>query len=352
MPRKSTGDRDNLIYEAAWLHFQCHLSQKKVAKALSVDKATVSRWMADAVERGIVSISLKPPGIDELEMRLRHAFKLTRARVIPSLRALAEHPRNGPELADEEIRALRSEELGKAAAAFVGPTLAGNIGVGLGGGTGVAAFARHLAKHCPTVALDLFALSVSSREPFSNCATSVTAIATSSLTFEFRLRTSRNLLRKTEQKPVPAVEGHALRLPDKSADLKGMAAAANAYYDHAMEQVEMIVTGIGAIESCWILNDSERADLKKRGAVGDILYDIYGERGTPIRTTPAALVFPFSIARLRRMVAEEKEVIVICAHKIEAIYHALTPRQGQFVTGIVTDEQTAHDLLEFDGDKR
>jgi DNA-binding transcriptional regulator LsrR (DeoR family) len=341
----SSGERDTLIYEAAWLHHQCRLPQKEVARRLGVDKATVSRWMSHAIEREIVSIYLRPPGINELEMRLRQAFRLRRARVIPSLGAPKGEPRHGQEAPDDEIGAIRSEELGKAAAAFIGPTLSGNIGIGLGGGTSVAAFARHLCDFCPTVALKLFALSVSSREPFSFCATSVTAIATSLLTFKFQQQASREMLERLPRNPVPLVEGHALRLPEKNDNLKWLATAASAYYEKVMHQVEIIVTGIGAIESCWVLNDSERIDLRKQGAIGDILYDIYGEYGTPIKTKMSALFFPFSIARLRKMVSEGKEVIAICANKVKAIIHALTASQGQFVTGLVTDERTARDLL-------
>jgi DNA-binding transcriptional regulator LsrR (DeoR family) len=334
-------DRDGKVYQAAWLHHNRQLTRKAVAKIFDVDEATIARWFAEAAERGIISITVNPPEIKELEARLRQEFGLQRVRVIPSLPSLAGESGHHPGFAGDDVRPLRSEELGKAAAALIGPEIRGNSGIGLGGGMGVTAFARHLCHHCPSVGLKLFALSVSSREPFAVCSSSATAIATSLLMSEFRRRATRS----RSKNPVPEVEGHALRLPDKSDDPSRMASAANTYYDDAMKQVELIVTGIGAIETCWVLNDAERNELRKMGAVGDILYDIYGEGGTPIKADPAAVVYPFSIPRLRAMVAEGKEVLVICAGKAEAIYHALTAKPAQIVTGLITDENTAREIL-------
>jgi DNA-binding transcriptional regulator LsrR (DeoR family) len=126
-----------------------------------------------------------------------------------------------------------------------------------------------------------------------------------------------------------------------------MARAADEYYEAAMKDVDVVIAGLGAIETCWVLDGRERARLaRKLGAIGDILYDLYGEQGTPIKVKPAAAVFPFGIGRLRQMVAGGKEVIVISTGKTLATYHALSCRQDRFVTGIVTDERTARSILD------
>ena len=355
-------NRVGRIYEAAWLHHACGLSQKVVAGKLRVDKATISRWIQEAARCGIVSVTVTPPGLKDLETRLQAAFGLKRVRVIPSLPMSLVGPdvtgnRERTDAAGrsdrqevltpsfaEDFQELQNEELGKAAAAFIGPTLVGGAGVGLGGGRAVSAFARHLYRDCPRVGLKFFALAVSSREPFAICATSITAICTSLVSSEFRRPASQAV--PAGGAGPPHVEGHALRLPERGADFAAMAKAADDYYDAAMEQVELVVTGIGAIETCWVLDDTERHKLaREMGAVGDVLYDIYGDAGTPIKVKPAAAVFPFGIKRLQRMVADGKDVVVITTGKAKATYHALACKGRPFVTGIVTDEQTARDVL-------
>ncbi len=362
-------DRVARIYDAAWLHHACGLSQKEVALKLGVDKATISRWIQEAGRRGIVSVTVTPPGLKELETRLEGTFGIRRVRVIPSVpmspadtkagadssgraAALRKTSRpHGPESwVSRGLLDMQNEELGKAAAAFIGPTLVGGAGIGLGGGRAVSAFAQHLYRHCPTVGLEFFALAVSSREPFAICATSITAICTSLVTSEFRRRASQTV--PPSPNGPPTVGGHALRLPERGADFAAMAKAADDYYDVAMEQVELVVTGIGAIETCWVLDETERQRLKhEMGAVGDVLYDIYGDGGTPIKVKPAAAVFPFAIKRLQRMVAKEKDVIVLSTGKTVATYHALRC-SAPFISGIVTDEQTARGVLELNDKSR
>lgn len=361
-----TSEHDGKLYEAAWLHHRWGLTQKQVAGELGVDKATVSRWLREAGARGLVTITVKPPGLREIEMRLRQTFGLARARVIPSvpLRPSASiTARRGARIGEEDESAdggvgldcasqdaqraaeLQNEELGNAAADFIGPSLKGGFGVGLGGGRAIASFARQLSLHCPMVGLDFFALAVSSREPFDICATSLTAICCSLVTSEFHRRVAQAASPGAVLSP--SVRGHALRLPERGADFEAMASAADDYYDAAMKKVDLVVAGLGAIETCWVLDERERTrQAREVGAIGDILYDVFGEAGTPIRVEPAAAVFPFGIERLKQMVADGKEVIVISTGKASATYHALSCRENRFVTGIVTDERTARNILE------
>jgi len=336
--------RDARLYEAAWLHYCGNYSQKQIAERFDVNKATVSRWLSQAVAHGIVKTSVEAPGLNELEIRLRHAFGLRSAQVVPSL-PIGSAASTEPETSWEEVRVLQNEELGRAAAKFLGPKLKGNMGLGLGGGTGVASFARHLPNHSPMVSLRLHALGVSSREPFAVCATSVTSTATALLTSEFQRRAAQSLHLKGRRHRIPAVEGNALRLPSGGNEIASLAMAADDYYDKAMREVDMVVTGIGAIETCWILDETEREYFAEQGAIGDVLYDLFGEGGTPIKMEPTAAVFSFGIDRLRSMVSNGKEVVAICCNKVEAIVHAFGSREAPFVTGIITDETTALRVL-------
>ena len=90
---------------------------------------------------------------------------------------------------------------------------------------------------------------------------------------------------------------------------------------------------------------SEVEHVKKQGAIGEILYEFFGEHGVRIKVDIAAKAYSFGIRRLQHMVEEGKEVVVICSGKTLPTFHALMSER-RFVTGIVTDEATAQELLD------
>ena len=357
-PRKEKKPRRGQIYHAAYLHYVLNYSQSQIAAEFDVDKGTASRWLATARREKMVTIRVHPPGSEDLEVRLTHCFGLeqVRVRVIPGMPSRATRdPRHTLEHTD--LYALQSEELGRAAAEMIGPRLVGNTGIGLAGGRGVAAFAAHLVDHCPMVGFKLFALGVSGHEPFPISASSVTAIAHYSLVTEFQERAQRNLNRDGPT-VAPEVVGSALRLPVRPDNPGNIAAAADKFYDEALEGIHHVIAGVGDMDDCYVLDSDERKKMRKQGAVGEVVYNVYGEHGTPIQVDPSVPVYSFGIRRLRNLVAQGGEVTIICKDKIQAIYHLLTAKplpedtggvaekNTGIVTGIVTDMPTAHSLLE------
>lgn len=342
------------VFEAAWLHFERGYSQKQIAARMKVNAATITRYLQTAVQSNVVQFHVTPHHNVALELQLIEEFRLRIAKVIPSLPM--EPANDGEKESDDDAtrRSLQYEHLGRAAAEVVAGLITGDSAIGLGGGTGVTAFVRHFPASCPDVALRLLALAVSSREPFAISASSVTAVATSLITAEFQRRAAVQRMKTDGKRSTPPlVQGDALRLPGHSGQRSSLQADAKRYYDDAMRELSLIVTGIGAIESCWILDEHEREAIRNRGGVGDILYDVYGTNGASIAIDAKASVFPFGIPRLRKLVAEGKQVIAICSGKSRAIYHALATTRNPFVTGLVTDELTARaiiDLKEQSGD--
>ena len=69
------------IYQVAWLHYVKRMSQKDIAELFDVDKATVSRWLTKARDQKIVTTTVHPPGIEELEVAMMESFGLRRVRV-------------------------------------------------------------------------------------------------------------------------------------------------------------------------------------------------------------------------------------------------------------------------------
>ncbi len=339
MPRISATDYDRQMYQAAWLHFEKGLMQKEVAEALAIHETVVSRLLKRAFERGLAQVVLKPPGLKDLEVRLCDAFQLNAAfvRVIPSLPQMP----GGQVVGEDDLSFFITEELGRAAAEFLGTVLK-PMGIGLGGGATLAALARHLEAYCNPVDLEIYALSISSEEQFETSASTIAGVATQLLNARFR----------KHKQPVTTI-GHAIRLP-ATGNVKALAAAADTYYEEALENIRLIVTGIGDIKSQspgnrWLVGQLDPRELQAQGIVGDLLYSFFKKGGIPVDYLPSRRVFPFGIDRLQRAVAEGKQVIIVASGKVEALYHALAPRTDRYVTGLVTDENTALELLERKG---
>lgn len=339
MPRISATDYDRKMYQAAWLHFEKGLIQKDVAEALGIHETVVSRLLKRAFERGLAQVVLKPPGLKELEVRLCDACQLDAAyvRVIPSLPQM---PR-GQAVDEDELSFFIHEELGRAAAEFLGAALK-PMGIGLGGGATLAALARHLEAYCNPVDLEIYALSISSEEQFETSASTIAGVATQLLNARFR----------KHKQPVATI-GHAIRLP-ATGNVKALAAAADTYYEEALENIRLIVTGIGDLKSQspgnrWLMGQLDPRELQAQGIVGDLLYSFFKKGGVPVDYLPSRRVFPFGIHRLQRAVADGKQVVVVASGKVEALHHALAPRTDRYITGLVTDENTALGLLEKKG---
>lgn len=336
MPRIRATDYDRKMYQAAWLHFEKGLIQKDVAEALEIHETVVSRLLKRAFERGLAQVVLKPPGLKELEVRLCDAFQLDASfvRVIPSLPRMPK----GQAVEEDDLSFFITEELGRAAAEFLGPALR-PMSLGLGGGATLAALARHLEAYCNPVDLEIYALSISSEEQFETCASTNAGVATQLLNARFR----------KHKLPVATI-GHAIRLP-ATGNVKALAAAADTYYEEALENVRLIITGIGDIKTQspgnrWLMGQLDPRELQAQGIVGDVLYGFFKKGGIPVDYVPSRRVFPFGIHRLQRAVAEDKQVVVVSCGKTEALTHALTPRTDRYITGLVTDENTAQALLE------
>ena len=105
-----SSDRDVLAAHVAQMHLAADnpLSQSEIARRLGLDKATVSRLMQYARDKGIVQWTIRLPQEKELEVKLARRFGLTDARVVPII-----PPPKGKE------GATFREFLGRAAASYI-----------------------------------------------------------------------------------------------------------------------------------------------------------------------------------------------------------------------------------------
>lgn len=71
---------------ACWLYYEDGMTQGEIAEAMGVSRATVNSYLADAREKGIVSISIEPARLASLTIaqELKRHFGLTDCLVVPS----------------------------------------------------------------------------------------------------------------------------------------------------------------------------------------------------------------------------------------------------------------------------
>lgn len=123
---------EQLAVRVAWCYYMLGLTQAQIAERLEIPRMRVNRLLAQARERGLVSISIHSRLTEniELEEQLCERFGLVRAHV-----ALAEPP-----IADHEDPAL-AELLGRVAAPIVDKLILPGVVIGVGWGNTLRALA-------------------------------------------------------------------------------------------------------------------------------------------------------------------------------------------------------------------
>jgi DNA-binding transcriptional regulator LsrR (DeoR family) len=123
-------ERLRLISQVAWLYHQKGLTQQQIAEHLNISRARVIKLLAEAVDEGIVRITVNSPylGTFELEGRLCDAFGLQEAIIVASS--------NDPE--------RLKHSLGSAGASYLERSLSQGDILGTAWGTTIYAVARQL----------------------------------------------------------------------------------------------------------------------------------------------------------------------------------------------------------------
>jgi len=132
VPTEFSGDH---IIWATWLYFAENKTQNEVAREIGVSRATIANYLSEAKRRGMVSISIAPNLLGNIEISRELALKygLVHAHVVPN-----------PDVKLNERQALR-ERLGIAAAHVLTTVLRPDSLVGVSSGRTVLATGQALA---------------------------------------------------------------------------------------------------------------------------------------------------------------------------------------------------------------
>ena len=306
-----------LITRVARLHHMQGLRQAEIAENLDISQASVSRFLALAVEHGIVRTIVVPPeGLyPDLEDGLARAYGLESVFVV-----------------DITLREAGIEQiLGTAAAQYISDDFAGGPLLGL---TSWSATLREMARQ----------LQVQLNSGVTHVVELLGDLGSPRLQHEAALAT---------QQVARAFDAEAvyLRTPGvmPSAELRKIALT-DAHVQAAlkmMDHLDVAFVGVGPADFHGPLEAgdnfftaSQLAEVRAAGAVGQLHQRFIDADGQPVATSLDDLVVGITLKQLRN--ARRKIVVAGGAAKHAAIAGALA---GKWIDVLVTDVNTANYLM-------
>ncbi|MDY7103074.1 MAG: sugar-binding transcriptional regulator [Actinomycetota bacterium] len=312
-----TGEQLRLMVRVARMYHEQGQRQTQIAEHLHISQTRVSRLLAQAQKVGVVRISVAVPTAThpDLEEGLEQAFGLAEAVVVDS--------------PDDEPQLVRI--LGTALAGYLSSTLTGGDTVGLSSwsATLVAAVESMQVPHPGVV---------------DRVVQIVGGVGESSTQADMN-RTMARLADITGASavylPAPGMLESADALELLMSD-RALATAAAAWQD-----LTVAIFGIGSLEPSELLRSSgnalspgDLADMRRRGAVGDVCLRFYDEQGRHLASPVDRRVAGISAAALQAV--PRRIGAAGGSRKYSAIRAAVT---GGWVNTLITDVGTAQHLL-------
>lgn len=311
-------DELRLMTRVARLYYESGLKQPEIAARLRLSQPKVSRLLKQALDEGIVRITVRAPTgtHPDLEERLQARFSLEDAVVVDVS-------------SDDEEPIVR--ELGMAAAFYLESTVRTGDVIGISSWSAtllamVDALHPVTAVHDTTVVQILGGVGDPSAEGHAT---------------HLIRRLGQLLHGRGEFLPAPGVVGSLeardilIQDPFVSETLA------------LFERVTLALVGIGTVQPSRLLARSgnifspdELASVRALGAVGDICLRFIGPTGTPIATPLDDRVIGIDLRQLQKV--PRSIGVAGGARKVAAIHAALS---GGWLNSLITDRHTAERLL-------
>jgi DNA-binding transcriptional regulator LsrR (DeoR family) len=305
------GYSEDVLIAAANLYYMSDLTQQEVSRRLNLPRVTVTRMLKRARDIGLVQITIRRdiPDLMRLALRLEQEYGLAAVWVAPSA---AE--------ADDTLAAV-----GRAGAELLGRLLTPGCRVGVAWSRTVKAIVPYVKRPA--------------RPP--RC---VNELAGSYLEPGLPFGVSWPLADML-QVPVERIPMPVLVTSRKAKDLMLQEptiaeALANA------EKVDLALVGIGdvsrdsnAVRSGY-LSAEQVAEMRSKGAVGEVLMSCYDARGHAVRMSFQDRVTALDLGQIAKIPCVV--AVAFGPRKLTALRGALS---GDFVHGLVTDRATAEALL-------
>lgn len=304
-----------LMARVAWLYYNHDLTQQAIGDRLGISRNKVLRLLARAREEGIVQIRVAHPSIRymELEERLTGEFPCREAIVVPA----GDSP--------EQTR----EALGQIGAMYLERTVGPGDSIGTAWGVTLREVARHLR---PRELGDITVVQLMGGLHADGLINPLDVARVVAEKFEGRL----------QMLYTPAVvDTSEIREALLSDNTIAQTLAAGA-------AVRKALVGIGDVSDDsslvrWqALTRDEMAELRRLGAVGDMLGRHFDEAGRPVESEVSSRTIGISLDTLKSI----PHVIAVAGgpQKPEAIIGAL---RGGYVDTLITDHRTARAVLSY-----
>lgn len=307
--------KQELAARAAWMYYVAGLTQQEIAKALGLSRQVAQRLISGARETGMVTVKIGHPVTRCMKLAhdLQAKFGLTLCRVVPSAG-----------LDNDAIQLMLAVEGAEVMAQFIDAEDAQVFGVGSG----------------KTLRAVIDALPWLER-PQHQCVSMIGAIARddSGTRYDVPLKMAEKMQGKYYFIPAP--------LYADSPEDKAMWCQHQIYQRVAARALNASVTflGIGEVALGCPLNaegfitDAQVKDLEKQHVAGEMLGHFFNHQGERLHSELDELLTSVTLTS-----HTTRQVIGFAGgpKKYRAIHAALT---GQWVSGLVTDEESAVRLL-------
>lgn len=295
----------DLLLSVAVMYYEQNKSQQAIARKLGVSRSTVSRYLGQARELGVVQIDIVPPNRDPaLSERLRERLGLRSVHIAPG-RAQESDP--GPILAQPLIPALDEARLAS-----------GDI-VLVSWGRAVASVSRHVRRSYPGVIVAPAMGGYAGDEPWFQ-------------PNEIARDLARGLGAQQMLLNAPAIVSPAL-----AATLQGEAQTSSVI--KLWDRAKLALVGVGA----WPKPDPNRVaagfpldDQTFAEAVGDVAGRAFTADGEPVPWPPERHLLGLTPEQLRRI----PHVIGLAGAPAKALAAVAAARAG-LINALVTDAPTA-----------
>ncbi|MBC7320585.1 sugar-binding transcriptional regulator [bacterium] len=307
------------VVKVAHLYYTEEKTQEEIARQLGISRPTISRMLDYAKKSGIVSIRLNVPNeiFPELEDKLEKMFSLEEVVIVAS----------------NENTALLKQNLGRGGADLLKRKIKGIESLGISWGSTLYEVVNNFPSDLTYPEIKVVQL-VGGMNPL-NSSVYADELAKS---LALKLDGSAYILRAPMVVDNPEIRD-ALLKESHIRDVLSLAC-----------KVDVAIVGIGAMDNNSILltsgcvSEEELEEIKEKGGVGDILGRFYDLDGKPILSSLENRIVGIGIEELRKI----PYVIGVAGgkNKLRAVLGAL---RMKVLNGLVTDEQTARELLNLGG---
>lgn len=305
--------RGDITTWAAWLYYQEELTQEEISRRLGVSRGTVVTMLQEARTNGTVSITIKPEFLTTIGLarKISEKFGIQECLVVP---------RNRDQPQEQEC-------LGRAGAQLLAERLKPEDVIGVSWGRAVLAVSQVMpSRHLPKASVVQITGS---------------AIGTHRFTSE---ACAANIANRIGAR---CVYLHAPGIVS-SAEAKNMFMKEPALVEQfrIISTCNKVIFGVGNVSAgstafeSGFLSPSEGDPYRKKGAVAVIAGRFIDAFGRHVLGEADERMIGMTVDEIKKI--PERFCVAAGADKVTPIHALLT---GGFITTLITDEATAHDIL-------